>query len=148
MELRREYKHYLDFNSSNVIAFSSPVFRCIESLENTLRGLYNNEWSKEKGRMILNKCNRTDCFGTGSGSPDEWRRVPIDVNTVPALVYQYLNNCTYRKEHPSPLDTDLMSGPEIKSLPGVEQLKTLLKEKYNQDFNFPVWVCGQQSLAK
>lgn len=88
--------------------------------------------------MILGKCNRTECFGTGSGSPDEWRRVPIDVNTVPALVYQYLNNCTYRKQHPSPLDTDLMSDPEIKSLPGVEQLKTLLKEKYGQDFNFPV----------
>lgn len=139
LDLRRRYNDLLGLNSSNVIAFSSPVFRCIESLENTLRGLYNTEWTKDKGRLILIKDNCTEnCLSSGSGSPDEWRRIPIDLKTVPALVYQYLNNCTYRKEHPSPLDTDLTLDPEIKALPGVEQLKKLLKEKYDQDFNFPV----------
>lgn len=121
-----------------MIAFSSPVFRCIDSLENTLRGLYNTEWTKDKGRLIISKRNCTDCFGSGSGSPDEWRQVPIDLKTVPALVYEYLNNCSYRKQHPSPLDSDLTNDPEIKSLVGVDQLKTLMKEKYGQDFNFPV----------
>lgn len=136
-----------------MIAFSSPIYRCIESLEQTLRGLYNTEWTKDKGRSILGKCNTTDCFGSGSGSPDEWRLVPIDQKTVPSLVYEYLNNCKYRKENPSPVDFDLMSDPEIKSLVGVEQLKALLQDRYNQNFSYPVtgvWstIASEMSLVR
>lgn len=39
LELRKAYSNFLDFDRRQILAFSSPVQRCIESLENTLNAL-------------------------------------------------------------------------------------------------------------
>lgn len=141
LETRRKYRHYVDYNSSSILALSSPILRCQDSLLQILKGFYNIEWTKDKGRALVSKMNscssKNQCpLSTGSGSPDEWRNVLIDIETLPTLSYEFLNQCGYRVNNPSPIDSDLMNSKDVKSLPAVEKLRDILKQRYDQDFNF------------
>lgn len=158
LETRRHYSGYLDYNASQILVYSSPMFRCIQSVELTLRGLFDIGSYKEKNLKKQYECylkqkqqssllssNHSDskgkdankkCLPSGAGSPDEYKKVLIDTQNMPALIYEFLNNCKYRKENPSPVDVDITNSPEIKKLPGIELLRTTLMERYNQSLNF------------
>lgn len=142
LETRKKYSHYLDYDSKHILALSSPIYRCQDSLQTILKGLYNIEWTKDKGRALVSKMNHCSAnntcpsLSTGSGSPDEWRKVNIDTETLPTLTYEFLNQCAYRLNNPSPVDSDLMNSKDVKSLPAIEKLRDIIKTRYNQEFDF------------
>lgn len=118
-------------------------------MQHILRGLYNIEWTKRDGRQLLSKLNCTNTtsksnrhgctkqsLAEDSGSPDEWRNIPIDTKLVPFLTENKLSDCRYRKEHPSQIDANLTIDPQIKSLIGVQFLKDTLKKKYDQELTY------------
>lgn len=162
LELRKRYEDLLDYNASHYLALSSPIFRCQESLEYTLRGLFDIEWPLSRGLKLIDEYNADiadykDClaFGStidgnsstchqhqylilpsGAGSPLESKQIKIDTETVPTLSYTYLNACKYRLEHPTPVDRNLFNSPAIAQLKGLGRLKNILEEKYATGWKF------------
>lgn len=132
LELRRQYSKYLGYDSSRILAFSSPLYRCIESLELILQGLYNIDWPMGRGIHAALEKDCVHCLPSGSGSALEWRSVGINTTFLPALFYGFLNSCKYRKEHPSPVDQDLTRSEDISALVGLEKLAEVLLQHYKQ----------------
>lgn len=153
LDTRRQYNDYLGYNSSKLAAYSSPLSRCVESMQYTLRGLFDNQWPKDRQRSILTQGRPTSCskhhqksagqelscainLPEGSGFGDEWKRVEVDKETIPMLTYDFLNQCKFRIDNPSPIDKNLTHSPAIRSLIGIERLRKLLLEHYGQELNF------------
>lgn len=69
LELRRRYRDFLSYNSSHYLAFSSPIYRCQESVNHTLRGLFDIEWTSEMGRRLVDQYNSERvCIQGASGN--------------------------------------------------------------------------------
>lgn len=162
LELRKRYEDLLDYNASHYLAFSSPIFRCQESLEQTLRGLFDIEWPLGRGLKLIDQYNadtagNSDCLAGGnslngpqtacsqhrhlilpggSGSPLEFKQIAINTETLPMLTYTFLNNCKYRLEHPTPIDANLSHSEHIAQLKGIEKLKHILKTEYATGWAF------------
>lgn len=147
LELRHRYQHYLDFNSSSFLAFSSSMYRCQESLSETLRGLFSNEWPISSGLQLAAEYSRANCSLNATCSlksnlpagflwPHDYKQIPIDTQTFPMLRYEYLNRCKYRLAHPTPVDVDLRASKAIKDLPGLDKLAEVLQSKYAMRLNF------------
>uniref|UniRef100_A0A6G1S7T1 2-phosphoxylose phosphatase 1 n=1 Tax=Aceria tosichella TaxID=561515 RepID=A0A6G1S7T1_9ACAR len=68
LELRRRYRDFLSFNSSHYLAFSSAFTRCHESLNHTLRGLFQLQWSIDMGRKFADayRAEKNACGNTGA----------------------------------------------------------------------------------
>lgn len=138
LETRRHYQRYIDYDSEHILAFSSPHYRCINSMQFILQGLYNIEFSQEKGRALIremnsctNKFNQcVSLLSTGSGSPDEWRKVRIDSTSLPTLYDDFLMYCAYTINNPSPIRINLMNSINIRSLPNIESFRDMLMSKY------------------
>lgn len=148
----------MGFNSSNIAAYSSPQERCVESMDYILRGLYENQWPKNRQRSILTRYRPSQCaqadistsgaklnepkciyvLPEGTGYGDEWKRVEIDTKSVPWLFYEALNSCKYRLDHPSPVDKNLTISPSIRALVGVERLRDVILGRFNIPLNMTV----------
>lgn len=125
-------------------------------MEFILRGLYENQWPKNRQRSILTERRPVQCsqpsnstsgpehnqpscamsLPEGSGFNDEWEQVKIDTETVPWLGYEALNSCKYRIDNPSPVDLNLTASENIRALVGIEQLRTVLDDKFQLKLNF------------
>lgn len=57
LELRRRYEKILDYNASHILALSSPVLRCQESISDILHGLFDIETTAERGRKLTDRYN-------------------------------------------------------------------------------------------
>jgi hypothetical protein len=57
LELRRRYRDFLSFDSRHFLAFSSAITRCRESMDQTLRGLFQIQWSNEQARRFVEQYN-------------------------------------------------------------------------------------------
>lgn len=133
MTLRYMYDDYLGYDSRKVLAFSSEKLRCIETLQNTLKGLYEMEGPRSRGLEIIahwRSSNCTQCFPGGSGSPEEWKLIHLDTQSIPTLTERMVEQCRYRKENPPPLDEDLLLHPQVRALPGIMRLTQVLKQRY------------------
>ena len=161
LELRRRYSHFLSYDPQQVVAFSSNFVRCQQSLNDTLMGLFNNLWLVEDGRQLaidyMNRqaptrspeaCHSLANLPTGSGSPDAWRQVQLDLETIPSLAYTYLNNCPFRRSHPSPVDANLSASAAIGELPDIETLANLFMERYHLKFNFTALALWSNTAAE
>uniref|UniRef100_A0A6G1SIW7 acid phosphatase n=1 Tax=Aceria tosichella TaxID=561515 RepID=A0A6G1SIW7_9ACAR len=185
LELRKRYEDLLDYNASHYLAFSSPLYRCQESLEHTLHGLFDLDWPISRGLNLISRYNadvagNKDCLASaatasssslstsqsdsrskpnvdstttsattiscsrsqhlilpnGAGSPSEYKRITIDTTTIPTLTYDYLNNCTYRREHPTPIDRNLSASNAIAQLKGIKRLEEILETNYGRQWDF------------
>lgn len=170
LELRRRYGHLIGYDSNSILTFSSSITRCRESARDTLRGLFDNQLTLQRGLDFIEDCgngfngsatsndplndaslmhyhnyynhhhHRNDgrhCrIPNGSGSPLEWKNISIDIETIPVLNFEFLNSCPYRISNPSPVDEDLMRSKSIASLKGLEELRSIIKDRYKLDFNF------------
>lgn len=136
LELRRQYSKYLGYDSSHILALSSSINRCVESLQLILRGLYNIDWTMNRGLYAALEKDCVICLPTGSGSALEWESVPINTTFLPSLFYGFLNQCKYRKDHPSLVDSDLTTSEDISALVGLDKLAEILWERYKQPMSF------------
>jgi len=161
-ELRRRYSKGFNntlADANRLLAFSSSIYRCLESTRQTLGGFFNLDQSKAAGLSLLRDYN-SNChlaggevnkshheaannlntcstvhLAPGSGSPNEWQRVPIDTLQVPTLNWEYLDAC---KKHLnvdwSTIDLDLLRSKAVSDLEGILQLKDTLLREYNLTF--------------
>lgn len=153
--LRRRYSALMADSltaSSQLLAFSSAVQRCVDSARLTLRGFYSLDRSRAAGLRWLQDYN-ANCFSSGgagqqlqqhcsgrqlaagSGSPAEWEKVNIDLHGVPSLDWHYLDDCYWRRTAGrSDIDSDLMLSAAVANLTGILQLKEQLERSYNLTF--------------
>jgi hypothetical protein len=165
LELRKRYEDFLDFNASHYLAFSSPIYRCQESMEYTLRGLFDIDWPLSRGLKFIEQYNagvssKLDCLASnkyellggsdaspatcdhalslpsGSGSPLEYKQIKIDTESVPTLTYDFLTNCKYRLDHPTPVDTNLSASAAVSKLKGTGKLQRILENEYGSPWAF------------
>lgn len=147
LETRRHYNHYIDYDSEHILALSSPLYRCRDSMHYILQGLFNIEWTKNEGRVLVSKMNScannnnsefnqcsSSLLSSGGGSPDEWHKIKIDSQLLASLYDSFVEHCAYVKNNPSPIESDLMKNVFIKSLPGIGKLRATLTSNYG-NFN-------------
>ena len=159
LELRRKYSKFFDLDTNHVLAFSSSIVRCVESLEQTLGGLFSVDQTLEDGLEFtrqVSSCFQRDPYQLGAvsektrkcikeelnvhmpngpGFPNRWKSIRIDTKSIPVLNYNYLKNCPANLTN-KPIDRDLRESDSIRKLAGFERLATLLKQRYDLNFNF------------
>lgn len=138
LALRKRYETLLSgSNSSQILAFSSSVSRCVESMSLMLKGLFNPETTAAQTLKHLGELDSNSRHpNSGFGSIDEWKSIEIDTKTVPSLIWSFVNNCTYRAQHPR---QELASNPEIRALVGIEELRHVIMEKYKMPLDYSIF---------
>lgn len=150
LKLRELYKDYLGFNSSEILALSSEVYRCYHSLQETLRGLYDVSFTRYFNLKLLKKY-QDNCLSTGLSNynndnqrkvchlmkcekdyaiANEWKKINIHTNIVPTLSWTYLDNCPWKKKNPFLVDKDAYLSPNIAKLKGIKKLEKTLIDNY------------------
>lgn len=170
LKLRELYRDYLGFNSSEILALSSPVYRCYQSLQETLRGLYNVEFSRyfnlkalnkykdnclrfEQSSKLANNIDRKVCKLTTSEKKwaiaNEWKNININTTIVPTLTWQYLNNCPWKLKNPFLIDEDALLSPNIAKLKGIKKLeRTLIDNYHHKNLNYSMTHVWSTILAE
>lgn len=137
LELRKIYSELISFDPSEILVFSSPVQRCLESLRITLNGLMNLETTMSgalNDQTLASNFSETD---EKSGFAFDWQSFRIDTDTVPTLTVSSVLNCSYLKWLHSTEKNKLNSidyiigNPKAQSLIGYEDLKSSMAKRYN-----------------
>lgn len=130
--LRRRYQQFLDFEPNSVLALTSNSFRCKQSQQATLRGLFSIHATLENGLELARKWRDRDFahLPDGPGTSPIWREIPQDSAFLPSLDEEWYKKTAYARNHPSPLNVDIRNDSAISQLPGIERLCTLIKSRY------------------
>lgn len=130
--LRRMYGDFLDYEPNSVLALTSNSFRCKQTQQATLRGLFSIHSTLENGLELSRRLTKKQLGGlpAGSGSSSAWQQVAQDTQFLPSLDEAFYENSKYAKRHPSPLNKDLKADFQIKRLPGINKLCSIVRDRY------------------
>lgn len=150
LKIRELYRDFLKFELNEVLALTSSVQRCIDSLRQTLKGLFNIEQSRYESVDLLMRiqedpsCSIEDISSCpllardSPGSAEQWKLIHLDQNLVPSLDYNYVENCPITVKNPSIYDSNVLLDPNINRLSGLRSLQEIMQDRYNLPLNYSV----------